>query len=371
MTFPPNISTWFKLGLFSAVIFSFVLPGCSHKKSSDPKNADSTFFAANNPNIRYVGRVDFSNPEKPRIWAPAAYIKVRFKGPSLKLLVKNENDNEKKLNYLEIIVDHNQPRRIQLSSVSDTVTIAKGLKNKAHTATIVKDTEGISYIEIEGFLANKLLPLSAKPSHKIQFIGDSITCGFGNDDSRQPCPKGNWYDHENAYMSFGPVAARKLHAQWELASVSGIGMIHSCCHMKITMPQVYGKFDMRDDSIPAQFNRTPPDVVAICLGQNDGIQDSTDFTGAYVKFIERLRKHYPKAQIVCLSSPMADKKLNAELQDYLTGIVQKMHQKEDKKVSKYFFPKRYTNGCFGHPSMKQDSLMAQEVSTYLSGLMQW
>jgi lysophospholipase L1-like esterase len=368
MTFILNKFSLFKFGIFPALIFSFILAGCGHKKSTDPEKTADTFFAANNPNIRYVGRVDFSNPKKPQIWAPGAYIKVRFKGPALKLLVKNLG---KAHSYLEITVDHGQPRRIQLSSASDTITVTKGLKNKTHTAAIVKDTEGINSIEIEGFLANKLLPLSDKPGRKIQFIGDSITCGFGNDTSQKPCSKGAWYDHENAYMSFDPVAARRLHAQWTLASVSGIGLIHSCCGMKITMPQVYGHLDMRDDSLPMKFDRTPPDAVAICLGQNDGIQDSTDFTGAYVKFIEKLRKHYPKAQIVCLTSPMADAKLNPVLQDYLTGVVQKMHQKGDKKVSKYFFKKRYHNGCDGHPSMKQDKLMAQEVSTYLWGLMHW
>jgi lysophospholipase L1-like esterase len=371
MTFILNKSFFFKSGLFSALIFSFILAGCGSKKLAAQQKSAATFFAANNPNIRYVGRVDFSNPKKPQIWAPGAYIKVRFKGPALKLLVKNRDGNGKTRCYLEIIIDHRELRRIQLSSAADTVVIAKGLKNEVHTATIVKDTEGINSIEIEGFFANKLLPLSSKPGRKIQFIGDSITCGFGNDTSQKPCSKGAWYDHENAYMSFGLTAARKLHARWALASVSGIGLIHSCCGMKITMPQVYGHLDMRDDSIPIKFDRTPPDVVAICLGQNDGIQDSTEFTGTYVKFIERLRKHYPKAQIVCLTSPMADAKLNQVLKNYLKGVVQKMHQKGDKKVSKYFFKKRYHNGCDGHPSMKQDKLMAQEVSTYLRGLMHW
>jgi lysophospholipase L1-like esterase len=370
MKFDRIKSSFFGINILAPFIFSFMLVGCGQKKSTK-KDPAMNFFAANNPHIRYVGRVDFSNPKKPRIWAPGAYIKVRFKGPSLKLLVKNETADGKKLNYLEVVVDHHKPHRMQLSSISDTVTIAKGLKNKAYTATIIKDTEGSSYIEIEGFRTGKLLSLGAKPDRKIQFIGDSITCGYGNDTSQGSCDEGDWYDHENAYMSFGPIAARRLHAQWTLASVSGIGMIHSSGGMKITMPQVYGNIDMHDDSISMQFGRTPPDVVAICLGQNDGIQDSTDFTGAYVKFIKRLRKHYPKAQIVCLTSPMADTKLNAVLQNYLTGIVQKMHQKGDEKVSKYFFSKRYNNGCHGHPTIKQDKNMAKEVSSYIAGLMHW
>jgi hypothetical protein len=349
--------------LVLAVFFEW---GCS-KKSSSP-----TFYAANDSLIQYTGRIDFSNSKKPRIWAPGAYLKVRFKGNSLKFLIRNEAGKGTALNYLEIIVDHHKPRRIQLSSANDTVTAAQNLDgSKAHTAMIVKDTEGISYIEIEGLITGKLLPLKHKVSRKIQFIGNSITCGFGNDTTKTTCSKGKWYDHENAFMSYAPVTARKLNARWVLASVSGIGMIHSCCGMKIVMPQVYGHLNMRNDSIPDQFHRPQPDVVTICLGQNDGIQDSTDFAGAYVKFIERIRNHYPKAQIVCLNSPMADKKLNTVLQHYITGVVDAMHQKGDKKVTKYFFSIQNNDGCANHPSMKQDKLLASQLSAYLKKLMHW
>jgi len=350
--------------LLTVLIFSITQAGHAQQ------TGNTNFFAADNSHIQYTGRINFANPREPQIWAPGAYMKVRFSGSSLKLIVKNPD--KKNLNYLEIVVDGQNPHRIKLSAGSDTVTVAKNLSDStAHTAMITKDTEAISPIEIEGFEAAQLLSLPAKPHRKIQFIGDSITCGFGNDTTREPCSKGDWHEHENAYMDYGPVAARRLNAQWTLASVSGIGMIHSCCHMKITMPQVYGTIDMRDDSIPYHFNDTPPDVVAICLGQNDGIQDSTAFCSAYVKFIETVREHYPEANIVCLSSPMADSKLDKVLRNYLTGIVDALHKRGDRKVSKYFFSRRYNNGCYGHPSMKQDKLMAAEVSAYLMGLMHW
>ena len=79
------------------------------------------------------------------------------------------------------------------------------------------------------------------------------------------------------------------------------------------MPQVFDKINMRSDSIAWVFNRYIPDVVTICLGQNDGIQDSTVFCTNYINFIKQVRQQYKKANIVCLTSPMADEKLVAVL----------------------------------------------------------
>ncbi len=251
-------------------------------------------------------------------------------------------------NYLEVVVD-GKPYRFQTKFASNKITL-HGLSNGAHSITICKDTEsGNGYLEFAGIECKKLLQLPAKPTEKIEFIGNSITCGFGADTSEIGCGKGQWYDQHNAYMAYGPLTARALNAQWELASVSGIGMIHSCCDMKILMPQVYDKMDMRDDSIPYDFNDYVPDLVTICLGQNDGIQDSTAFCSAYVDFVKTVRSKYANAKIILLSSPMADDKLRAVLKNYLTSIENYFHQHGDKNIYKYFFEKQYNHGCYQPP----------------------
>ena len=134
-------------------------------------------------------------------------------------------------------------------------------------------------------------------------------------------------------MSYGPLTSRSLHAQWQLSAVSGIGMIHSCCNMTITMPQVFDKINMRDDSIAWNFKLYTPDVVTICLGQNDGIQDSATFCNAYIHFIQTIRKKYAKADIICLTSPMGDTSLTAVLKNYLNSIVTALNKRGDKKIS--------------------------------------
>ena len=139
-----------------------------------------------------------------------------------------------------------KPVRLQTKGRINEI-IVEGLSEDNHTITICKNTEaGIGYLEFAGINCKKLLELPVKPVRKIEFIGNSITCGTGMDLSEIPCGKGQWYDQHNAYMSYGPLTSRALYAQWVLSSVSGIGLIHSCCNMNITMPQVFDKINMRE-----------------------------------------------------------------------------------------------------------------------------
>lgn len=337
------------------------------------KNSIGTkFFSADNPNIQYTGRIDFSNPKLPKYWSPGVYVQAKFIGNNCKVILHDEVLYGNNHNYIEVAVDNQKPYRLQLKGKTDTINISKNLTVGAHILTICKDTEsGIGYLQFGGLICQDLLPLPAKPKHKIEYIGDSITCGTGSDLSVVDCDKGQWYDQHNAYLSYGPTSARSLNAQWVLSSVSGIGLIHSCCDMKMVMPQVFDKLNQRQDTIKWNFSKYQPDVVTICLGQNDGVQDSVKFTNAYISFIKNIRSHYPAASIVCLTSPMGDFALTKALKNYLTGIVKAVNQSGDKNVSKYFFSKRFMHGCGTHPDLAEHQVMAMEVSTYIKKLKKW
>jgi lysophospholipase L1-like esterase len=275
-------------------------------------------------------------------------------------------------NYLEIIIDDNTPYRIQTTGKTNVISVPAGLADTEHTVMICKDTESnIGYIDIVGVRCERLLSLPPKPKRKIEYYGDSITSGTGMDLSVIPCDKGQWYDQHNAYMSYGARTSRNLNAQWQLTALAGVGLIHSCCNMNVVMPQIFDKAFLRNDTIAWNFNKYQPDIVTICLGQNDGPQDSTRFCTAYVNFINSIRHYYPKADIICLSSPMADAKLIPVLKRYLTAITAYMNAHGDKKVYKYFFSRRYHNGCGGHPDMDDHRLIANELTACIKQLKGW
>lgn len=330
------------------------------------------FIGADHPDIQYTGRIDFSNPKLPRFWAAGVYIQVKFKGTSCSIIVNDEMLWGKSHNYLEIAVDQQKPFRIQTTGKTDTITVATGLQRGAHTLTICKNTEAlIGYLEFAGLLCEGIVTMQAKPKRKIEFIGNSITCGTGSDLSVIPCDKAEWYDQHNAYFSYGPTVARALNAQYHLTSESGIGLMHSCCDKSYVMPQVFDKVNFSANTMPWDFSRYIPDVVTIGLGQNDGIQDSVKFCQAYIGFIHTIRTHYPSAQIICLTSPMGDAALTKALRNYITGIVNYTNAQGDKKVSKYFYSRSFNSGCGGHPDLKEHELIANELAVYIHGVMKW
>jgi hypothetical protein len=332
----------------------------------------SHFYPASNSFISYIGRVDHSDAALPRFWAPGVYVTAKFKGSFCKIVVNDEMLWGKNHNYLEIVVDGKNPVRIQTSKKTDTINIANGLTNGVHSFLLCKDTESnIGYIEIVGVMCQQLLPPSKLPNRRIEFVGNSITCGTGLDQSQVPCHTGLWQDQHNAYMSYGALTARQLNAQWHLTSVSGIGLTHSCCNLNMLIADVFDKVNLRENVIDWNFNFYQPQVVTLCLGQNDGIQDSAKFANAYIDFIKNVRSRYANASIICLTSPMANDGLKTFLSASLKGIIKKLNNDGDKKVSYYVFKKRYHNGCDEHPDMDEHRQIAGELSAYIKKLKKW
>lgn len=350
------------------LLFSVTAIQLGFAKSSKKK---LSFFAADNPNIQYVGRIDFSHPKRPRFWQPGIYFTTRFTGTRCEVILNDEVLWGKNHNYLEVVVD-GQPVRLQTKAATDTIVVADGLKEGTHTLLVCKNTEAnIGWLELVGIRCKQLLKPALLPLRKIECIGNSITCGASADESQIPCGKGVWQDQHNAYLAYGPTAARALNAQYHLSSVSGIGLMHSCCNLPILMPQVYDKVSMRDDSIRWSFKNYTPDIVTICLGQNDGIQDSATFCSNYVAFIKQVRSYYPAAKIVLLTSPMADANLKAFMQKTLASVVQTVHKSGDSKLWMYAFEKRYYKGCDTHPNVEEHQEIAKELTAFIQKTFKW
>ena len=343
----------------------FLIMVCSFFYKGYGQGTPLKFFAANHPFIQYTGRIDYSNPLLPRFWQPGVYFKTKFLGDSIGIILQDEILWGSNHNYIELVVD-GKATRLQLMSARDTVRVRGSKKEKIHQLSLYKNTEaGIGYLELVGILAKKILQPVAKPTLKIEFIGNSITCGTGSDESSIPCGKAAWYDQHNAYASYGSITAQNLNAQFHLSSVSGIGLMHSCCNLIFTMPEVFNKINLSKGTVLWDFKQYQPDIVSICLGQNDGIQDSILFTQHYISFLQQLRIIYPKAYFVCITSPMADIILRNFMENTLTSIVNTMHNQGDLKVKKYFFLKQYHSGCDGHPSLKEHVMIAKELTTYI------
>ena len=326
------------------------------------------FFNASDNHIRYTGRIDFSNSLKPTMWATGTQVSFSFRGRNCMVRITDQVQYGKDHNYLDIVLD-GKLRHIKLAHAINEITIGSGLSSGRHDVQISKSSEaGIGYIIFEGIYCKKLIEPAPLPGRKIEFYGDSITSGMGIDTTLVGCHKGEWYDQTNGYLTYAAITARNLGAQAMITSASGIGLVHSCCDMDIVMPQVYDKISIRENKLTWDFQKFQPDLVSICLGQNDGVQDSVLFCNEYVRLLKNLRIKYPNASFVLLSSPMGNEEITKQAHRYLPAIAKAF---DDPKLYTYYFSRSWNSGCDYHPSGSEQQLIAAELTEFITQLPNW
>ena len=150
---------------------------------------------------------------------------------------------------------------------------------------------------------------------RVLFIGDSITCGYGNlSKSHKEHYKP---ETEDVYYTYGFVAARKM--GWEFNSVawSGKGALRNYGkgddekRYKDTLPLIYERALPHKPNSKWDFKKNVPDLICVNLGTNDnagGNLDKKKYVDAYRNFVKRIRQEYPGKPIVGLVGPLYNNK---------------------------------------------------------------
>ncbi len=340
-------------------------------------------YLPDNDKIEYAGRIDFTNPQKPRLISSGACFTVKFRGSNCSILLEEQSPYNNH-SYISVVTDGEYQGRIKVSKDKTVYPVVRDLKGKIHTLMICKDTESQNgYIDLTGISCTKLLRIKKNINRKIEFIGNSITCGMGMDLSEVPCDSGEWYDQHNAYLAYGPLVARELKADWLLSSVSGIGITRYWNSPGPAMPEVYNRLYLNKDSASLwDSGNYIPDLVSVCLGTNDFSDgdgsydrpqlDSAEFVKAYISFTGMIRSRYPDAQICCISSPMLDEKKNFLMHNYLSAVIKYMKEiRKDNMIQMFEFSHPYTNGCTYHPDKEDHKKMAEELLPFFKSVMNW
>lgn len=330
-------------------------------------------------NIQYVGRICFDNPERPRFTYPGTQINTRFTGTSLKLWAKPRSG------YFMAQVDDAEPFKVSFMGERDSVvTIATALPQGCHTLRLMYVIEGYDLKpDFRGFVLDsgaQLLPPPALPERTIEFIGNSITCGYGNE---AIVPSDHFeYETENHYLTYAQLTCRALGARAHVVARSGIGVYRSYGGPKTGTPEnvmttEYEYTNLYDRSERWDFSRYQPQLVCINLGTNDLSTNNYDVSllkAAYKKFLQQVRSHNPKAKIVYLCGSMLGGKELDIARQTLNEVVDEAHKQGDNEVYRFDFTPSNGSLKYGadwHPSLWQHQLMASELTAYLRTLMNW
>ena len=281
-----------------------------------PPDTTTRTYEADDANIQYTGRIDFTNPKQPKFALAATYMTVKFKGVGVAVLLKDEHRYGKWRNYYDAIVDGMVVKKIRPEDDAALVRyeVATGLTYGEHELVVVKRTEpnvgnGFFFgVEIAG----EILPPPARPARKLLFFGDSITAGSGVEvaDGDPGCIADEWGQPvENADRAYGPEAARQLDADYQVLGVSGIGLVRNYSSNTANdlrpMPMVWNLMLPQLTNSPVwPAANDSPDAIVVALGTNDfspgdnpassprAKMEVATFVAAYIQFVDALRAAY-------------------------------------------------------------------------------
>lgn len=309
---------------------------------------------------------------------------VRLRGTRLVAHLDDELRDGTGYNWFTVVVDGGAPVRFRTRPGQREYVLVEGLPDGEHTLALSKATEGQNgHNRLVAFSGAELIAPAPLPDRAIEFIGDSITAGFGTDPAPVACGAGTWFDPTHAWVAYGPRLARRLGARWMLSAVSGMGMHRNWNSLSPVMPDVYDDVFLEYDAgvTPWDFGRYTPDLVVVALGTNDfsagdgepprADLDGETFVRDYTAFLGRVRANYPEAEVLLLDSPVFEGEQKERLAGYLREVAARRAEAGDEAVDTFSFDGRYVAGCDGHPGGAEHAAMADELEPVVRGLLGW
>ncbi len=278
-----------------------------------------------------------------------------------------------------------------LDKVEKTVTAFESDTAQSCTIRVIKLSEsanstcGITKIAVVA--ESEIQP--TEPNEKlIEFVGDSITCGYGVDDE----VKEHHFSTktEDVTKTYAFKTAEKLGADYSMVSFSGYGIVSGYSgngekNSSQTLPQHYDKLGFSygtymgkntPQSITWDFTKRQPDLIVINLGTNDnsyvlGKPDRTEeYIAEYVEFLKKVREYNPDAAILCTLGIMGD-----DLYAAAADAVERYQTKTgDSNVYSFKFDVQSYNDGFAadwHPTETTHTKAAIKLTAKIREIMGW
>lgn len=343
--------------------------------------------------VSYGGRVDCAAPGGPMLGFVGGSVRVRFWGTGLELLLKDfGGGTPQTTNYYDVSVDGGAPRLLPVAPDRQRYELVSGLPDGEHEVELFKRGEsaplgnvGQGNAQVLGFVlrGTQLLPVSL-PERRLEFIGDSITCGYGNElETTTPESAPFTSRRSNGRKAYGAVTAALLGARYSAVAYSGRGLSRNYGGAGgATLPELYAASVPEEPSAsrwdPAQY---VPHAVIINLGTNDFSTPGVDrrlFVRRYIDFLAQLRVTYPKAALVAALGPMLNDQYPAGENAWTSAradvreAVSARARSGDQNVHVVFFdPQQGPWGEDWHPTVATHASMAAQLAPRLKDLLGW
>lgn len=349
-----------------------------------------------NNNIKPVGRTYYFEDA---LWSAfsGTGAEFDFEGKTLyvTLLADKSADEEAKENVARYGVYVNGERvcegtlneRVTKLTVINSEQPVKARVQIIKLSECAMSTMGIDSLETDDDASITPAPVRER---KIEFIGDSITCGYGVDDED---PLHHFKTStEDCTAAYAYKAARALDADYSLVSISGYGIISGytgTAEEKITDQLVppyykslgfsYKKFadKLAPEDIPWDFKQFVPQAIVINLGTNDDSycldheDRQRDYADNYKIFLKVVREKNPDAFIFCGVGIMGTRIYKA----LETAVNEYKAETGDKRVLAHCFKEHDAekDGLVAdyHPIRKSHDNACAEIAPIIKDTMGW
>ena len=267
--------------------------------------------------------------------------------------------------YFNVYINDKLNKRIHLlSNKKQEFILAENLEGE-YNIKVIRETEfayGMAYFNDLNFNGEFL----QKPKNKdlyIEFIGDSITCGYGLLYKGQKSLENNKPSIESATKAYAYKTAKTLNADYSLISQSGIGAYIGYV-TTYNMSDIYPYFAKRYSNKKYNFKRSP-NIIVLNLGTNDvGANDDIykksleEIYAGFKKLLLLVRKHNKKSKIVWCYGMMRN-----EFNELIIKLINESGGSE-KGYYAFHLP-RNNDGFRWHPNTVGQSNAAKSLSEFL------
>lgn len=285
-------------------------------------NPSTIDFIPDSAHVKYLGRSLFKNNQLVMAYSSTG-LEFNIKAKRLDVTIEGDNsasgsDNG---NAARLVAFVNGERKFDtmILSKSQSYTIFNDEEIVEGEVRIIKVSEAANSIAAISKITvdeDGTISPTAPRDLKIEFIGDSITCGYGVDDlDRNHHFKTSTEDNSKTYAY---KTAANLKADYSMVCASGWGVVsgysgNGAKQEAQQIPRFYDKMAVGWSSIAGvtpkntawDFASFLPDFIVINLGTNDASytkNDSkkiTEYKDAYIAFLKDIRSKNPDAHIIC------------------------------------------------------------------------
>ena len=310
--------------------------------------------------ILKLGRTELKEDRLLLGW-PGSGFCFSFFGTELR--IKFGDFNSERHFYFQITID--KLKQTHCVSASDQIVIIRGLTPSLHHVKLIKITECMQKVEIKELVAcgDNVYFESYSPfsNLKFEFVGDSLTAGFGNMSE----PDAGIYRASEQDLTYGYsfLTASKFNADSRYICCSGKGIFNNWDGSKENrITDFYDKTYIGEEEI-YDFKSWRPDVIFLNAGTNDitAKTDPKDFKPAYISFINKLWELNPSSSIICIHGLTTN--TFEETFDEIEAEFKGQQNKNSKKIEfiKFNPIPAELYGALGHPNSKAHAHFAREV----------